>query len=1065
MNQTFDADVGPYIAALREAIAETKDLRDEILEAAAAAKALGEAMGSAAGDGEALAAIQREAADATTELTAQTWLLVSVDDRLASIQRDVAESAATLAGMNELLSGSFDEINGQIDDVIAHLALLRGAQAATSADTGRQTGIMLGWWRLTGNQIHWIIAGTAEYLAVALPGSIALALGAFVLYQGTVEDVTRRLVALYGATESTASIFGKTTGDVLGLGHAFQTAQNEANPIPYQLLGNYIEVASHHMDNFAAAGLEVADAVRKLGAEIQVDLVSHSAEFTGLLAHMVSDVIEFGQILGNLGHAILNLAADMPGLAEVLLRVADAITQVIGWISRLPRWMILGFMAFEEFIRWGGLLFSLLGRLVGVFSSLAEAVGAAGLATSLTETSSAMAAASTTATHFGGVLKGVIVFLGSTLVGALQIGKLVFMEFIGVMAGGTGILSALSAAWDVLVFNIKVGITEIEMALGPVGMLFAGLSLLAGGIFLLVRSSHEGASAIQDFGNSLENAVAKSSNVNALATINDSLGKVNEQLKEMPQYQNVASGAMARAGDSIRTASVAYQQLSQYQAKLMGQGANVIDGAEKISRAYGTNFAQSLALADVAGVKLANTQITLGKNANVAGAQIEGLVAGYSRLDQVGGALGTDMNALAIQSGLAGTRVSSLNQALDQFVSNSTSVTSSLATMNQDLTEIGNTGVAVGGKFEAFSGTTAISINKAAKSLESFSGTGAQTWQNYDAALSQAQQLTDSFRVAAAYGGVSQRQFTGSIADTVASLIPFTTHSKTAVEELSTIAQEAGGPATDSFKQLKEWVDQNKISSDAFNQAVQTMTGSMSNAGSAAKEFASDLQSQMQSALASALISSENLNGAVQNFQKAVLNSGGAISSASPQYKALYNDLRAAGLTAAQARTELQELQAEIDTMHGKTITVNTDVNTQYTTSGSAAGGGGGGSSHGPGHPLGDFHGGVIGYQGGGMVSGPFGRDMVHAMLTAGEAVLTAQAVSALGGPMAIHALNNQPSQSVLTGHLGGGGGTMALNQHVNVMLDGSKIGSSWRTDLLTYSRRNPSSNVSLRVR
>jgi hypothetical protein len=1070
VTQTFEADVGPYVTAIREAIAETNDLRDAILEAAAAAKALGEALGSAAGSGETLAAIQRDVADASAELLEQTTLLIAVDGRLASIQRDVAESSVTLALMNDMLGESFDKVNGQLDSVIAHLAALRAAQAATATDTGRQAGIMLGWWRLTGNQIHWIVAGTVEFLAVALPAAIAIGLGAFVLYQGVVEDVARRMQALYTATEATANLFHKTTGDVLGLGHAFQTAQNAANPIAYQLLGNYIDVARQHMTNFAGAGLEVADAVRKLGAEIQVDLISHGAEFTGLLSHMVSDAIEFGQILGNLGHAVLNLAADMPGLAEVLLRVADAITQVIGWISRLPRWVILGAIAFEELIRWGGLAFSLMGRLAGVFASVATAVGATGLAESLTAGGEAMAAASTQATHFGAVLRNV--FVGAFAIAKTVIQGLlaVIITFFSTLAAGDGILAAVTGAFDVLVANIKAAIIQIDELLGPVGWLFAGLGLLTGGIILVAHYFHSGADAAQQFGNSLEDAVAKSSNVNALATINDELGRLNSTLAATPKTITYAGGAMSRFGQDVEQhANPAVAQLTQYQSKLMSQGANVIDGAEKISRAYGMNFAQSLALADVAGVKLANTQITLGKNANVAGAEIEGLVQGYSRLDQVGGALGTDMNALAIQSGLAGTKVSQLNQALDQFVSNGISVTQNLAAMNQDLTQIGNVGVAVGGRFEAFSGTTAIAINKAAESLRSFSGTGAQTWQNYDAAISQAQQLTDSFRTAAAYGGVSQRQFTGSIADTVAGLIPFTTHSKTAVEELSQIAQEAGGPATDNFKVLKDWVDQNRISSEAFNQAIQTMTGSMTNAGSAAKQFASDLESQMQQALASALISSENLNGAVDAFQKAVLNSGGAISSSSPQYKALYNDLRAAGLTAAQARTELQELQSEIDAMHGKTIDVN--VNTNYSTSG--GGGGGGTTVSGYTQPSGGepyrhgLHGLMVGLQGGGMVYGRGGADVLHALLTAGEAVLTAQAVSALGGPMAIHSLNAQPTAALASGNLGagGGGGTMALNQHVDVMLDGSKIGSSWRTDLLTYSRRNPSSNVNLRVR
>jgi len=53
-----------------------------------------------------------------------------------------------------------------------------------------------------------------------------------------------------------------------------------------------------------------------------------------------------------IGHAILNFASDMPGLAEKLLLIADAISKVILWISELPHYLIEGFMAFEEFIRW-----------------------------------------------------------------------------------------------------------------------------------------------------------------------------------------------------------------------------------------------------------------------------------------------------------------------------------------------------------------------------------------------------------------------------------------------------------------------------------------------------------------------------------------------------------------------------------------------------------------------------------------------------------------------------------------------------------------------------------------
>ena len=433
---------------------------------------------------------------------------------------------------------------------------------------------------------------------------------------------------------------------------------------------------------------------------------------------------------------------------------------------------------------------------------------------------------------------------------------------------------------------------------------------------------------------------------------------------------------------------------------------------------------------------------------------------GYKAMDQVGGAIGADMNVLAIQSGLAGTKVSQLNQAWDQFIQNSTGLTSSLSSLNLDLTEVGNVGVKVGGKFEVFSGTASDAISKVAKSLESFSGTGAQTWQNYDAALNQAQQYTDNLRTAAAYGGISVRNFNGSIADIVGSMAPFATHSKTATSELSALAQEAGGPATDNLKTLMNWVDKNKISTKEFNQAMQDATGQMSNAGAAAAEFASTLQSQMQSALSAATIAGDNVNKVVGNFQQALQKGSGQISSSAPQFQALVKMLESVGYNEKQAANEARELQSQWDRMHGfhVTNTVATVFSGVNPPGQSLPGGSPGGT--------GAQHGMVVGFQGGGMVGGSFGTDRILAALTAGEAVLTARAVSALGGPLAVHSLNNQPSHAVLTAGGGGGaGGVLNLSQRVVVELDGRQIGQQWRTEQLTYSRRNNSANTSLRVR
>ena len=112
----------------------------------------------------------------------------------------------------------------------------------------------------------------------------------------------------------------------------------------------------------------------EFAARITVDLRgSLGSETQGLLSKMVPDLQEIGQVFGNLGHAILNFASDMPGLAEVLLKIVDALSGVILWLSSLPHWLIEGAMGLEEFYRWGGLAATIIAKIGMLLPSIAGA--------------------------------------------------------------------------------------------------------------------------------------------------------------------------------------------------------------------------------------------------------------------------------------------------------------------------------------------------------------------------------------------------------------------------------------------------------------------------------------------------------------------------------------------------------------------------------------------------------------------------------------------------------------------------------------------------------------------
>ena len=106
--------------------------------------------------------------------------------------------------------------------------------------------------RITGTALHWIIAGTFEFLAVAIPAAYALAAGLLVASDAA-QNVQQHISALNTAVSATGGAFAQSTGSVLGLGNALQQAQDAAAPGVYTILGAAINTAKTRMGGFAVA--------------------------------------------------------------------------------------------------------------------------------------------------------------------------------------------------------------------------------------------------------------------------------------------------------------------------------------------------------------------------------------------------------------------------------------------------------------------------------------------------------------------------------------------------------------------------------------------------------------------------------------------------------------------------------------------------------------------------------------------------------------------------------------------------------------------------------------------
>jgi hypothetical protein len=1156
-------DAADKAAAADEVLtSRLNDMRDAAIEADAAMSRLEYEFAKATAEAATAAVLMRPAMDEWRDSIAEASAVaeeaeVFIDGMADAIGKAGDDALTASAGVKTFVAaeaeaeteavklGLEQEIAAQAIEKTGDQAMVSAAKMSSSlALTNTATTVSSGFWARWGTVIHWVIAGGAELLAVTLPAAVAAGAAAFVLYQGAVEEVGERLTSMYGATEATAAMIHKTTGDVLGLGHAFQTAQNAANPIAYELLGAYVSAARSHMVDLAQAGLQVDRALGELSARIDVDLRTQGNALSGLLAHMVPDLIELGQVFGNLGHAILNFAADMPGLAEKLLALADGLSHVVLWLSELPRGLILGAMLLEEFGRWGGLATSMLGRLTGTVTEStgkwyslfgnAEIVSQnffrsvlTGLSNLTSGLGSAMMSAGEATTVWGANLRRAgesAVVMGED--GVLAAGETTVLQDALYTTGA----AADVAGSDMIAAGAKASLmgARFEAMAAELTPLQAGLlGLAAAGFGYLVYKILTTKTATQEWTASLQKAVESASNVNAFAVIAGNMAKIANATKAADAQMANASvttkaftdalnvgqatsllpfkGAIDDVADRTAgysaelnhatTSSKAFDaatllatagsgfavlgfnhlwdsfaggvsktdDLSAAMRQQQNDMRDLVAGGQSVSKAYGTNLAGAWALASEAGVNLSTTEVKLGKNANIAGQEIENLVAGYRAMDQVGGTLNNDMNALAAQAGLADTKVSGLNQAWDQFMQNATGLTSSFATLKTDIGEINNAVTTAGTKFDVFGGKAVSSTQEAAYALTSFSGVGAQVWQNYDAALQQAQSYTDSLRIAATTGAISQKAFTQQIAYSAQQLLPYARYSKAATSELSVLVQEAGGPATSNFKTLKDWIDQNTESAKRFDRQTVAETGAMSDATSVAEDYASTLNSQVAAALQSATVASSNLTGKAENLDNAWTNAAGhvngqvrgAFAGLVASLTKVYGNTKTAegianayarqlGLTSGQVHQldlEVAGLITRLSELHSPPpITVTT--NFVNTGSPSTAAGAGGIFPTPSGHAAAGTN-----YGGGPTLVGEFGPEVVN--LPAGSSVLPSWQTAALA-------------------HGGGGGGsegTIGLALHIPVSVGGQRVGSAVIRQSLTYQRRNPSNNLSLRTR
>jgi hypothetical protein len=875
--------------------------------------------------------------------------LMALDDELdKKVAAFTGNAAAAL-----LLSKAMDKLDDQV-----------AGSTAAAARAGRG-------WTLWGvratTAIHWIIAGTAELLAVLLPAAVAAGAWALVWVQGAT-NVYDHMRALFTATEALGQAAGHTYGEELGLTGAFQKMQNAANPDVYQALGAALLVVKETSGNLATVGLRVGQIFDRFMGRLVYDFSKAGGgakQLHGLLSDMIPDLVEFGQIFGNLGHFIAAFAAQMPGLAMVLLKVLDIFTDLIKGIVDFTAHIGIGtrtiltlVIGFEEFNRWGSLL-------VGLFTRM-------GLGTV------AVSGGFLTIGRASLVLRNLFMVIPNLIIAiTANLGLL-----IGSMGAAGSAVEGMGLAMMTFAEEARVALLALE----PWQILLITIATI--GLGILIDKLVTAQTTAQKFGAALQQAVMKASDLNVLAVIGENLSKLQVKMNDSVAALNdmrSATDVYAATGEhfartiygqqaaynSVQAAQAAYSKSQEQQILDAGR---VIVGAQQIARAYHISIPAAMALAAQAGVSLTGVLKTQSGHWTALGEQVRAYVHGLQAMGASTGAVGADMEALAIQSGLAGTKIDAVNQAWDEFMQNLTGGTSGLAgltTALQNIGQIAGTTAVESGK--AVNGVT-LSTQQFAESLKGFSATGSQAWTNFDQIVgSSAPQLIDWMRTATAEVGSGGKEFAQGVLDMIAPLIPLAARSRTAQAQLVGLARESGlGIST--FHGLKAAIDKTGASARGLAGIVDGLTQQMGNMSQVAENLGTVVNDDVAQGFSAATLKAYGFQAAVTVLAQAIKTFGANSPQAENAALKINQIIGEVNHTLTVMPGLVANAQNALNSLHGRTIYMNTVF--ESSGSGSPTGG----PLYGPGAPghAGGGYGATITGQAPGIIGQAPGVTVVH---------------------------------------------------------------------------------------
>lgn len=699
---------------------------------------------------------------------------------------------------------------------------------------------------------HVVLDAIIELLAIIVPAIVTLVagLGAFILVGNLAQDTLGRISDRLKATYTAATATGQSIYPVT---NAFDKMATVIRPEIWQLYGDALTLAGGKISLIGQLATGTGGVLDKLAARVVVWAQNSSRGIETFFQVGAHDLAGLGQFFSNLGNAFLNLikVTQTTHVDQVFLGFLIALSKLLDLITKLPTPLLAFVVGLHAVYLWGGLASTIVLQLLGPLRSLALALGGVaaeetalgGLAQDAPALQRLKAGLQDIAAGFGAIparISGTGKAAEEATVAVDDMGNAV-----GGVAADAEEAAAKSGGFGAALSGLLPLLGNVWVDLGLLAAALIGVSIWLGTM----------PDQTQKWIESLDSALSKT---NAFTVVSQTVGDLAAVTQQLAVAQSKGVGNAT--------------ELANAQADLNTKLGAELTHVGQISSLYGTSFVGALELLNTAGVKTTDIFSAQGKVWAADLQQVQGLVKGYQAMGQGLTELQQDVNVQLVANSDQLKSMQQLNQAWDSFTQLVAAPVNSFLTLDSSLNTFEADATAAGAAMSGLGTNALTAAGNTAKAAPSISNAAIQLQQQFQTVFANVESVFDAMRNSEAITGSGG--FAQVVRYAVQVLIPLAGSNKAAAAEISSLAQEAGGPATTNLQSLAKWAGNSKDPLlNLYNAAEQATIGT-SDLSADAQRLTTALQQDLQPAMANAIFQAHGGQQVFNDFATSLAKSG-----------------------------------------------------------------------------------------------------------------------------------------------------------------------------------------------